>query len=100
MLVESDAGAQQFSLDEGVAIEPVGGVEREEAGHTDDNRPQDLVPDIEVVMGEAAPLVRQNSVVGVLRGILRYRDPKSPSLFHALENEVDAINTTLFQATQ
>src|SRR6266849_9147204 len=33
VLAEADVGALQLLLDEGVAVEPVGGVEREEAGH-------------------------------------------------------------------
>jgi hypothetical protein len=39
VFVETDAGALEFPLDEGVAVEPVGGVEREEAGHADDEGP-------------------------------------------------------------
>ena len=48
--------ALQFLLDEGVAVEPVGGMEGKEAGDAHDDRPQDFVPDVEVVVGEAAPL--------------------------------------------
>ena len=99
-LWKADAGALQFPLDEGVAVEPVGGVKGKEAGHADDDRPQDLVPDVEVVVGEAAPLVRQDAVVGVLGGILRYADAEGAALFHALEDEVDAVGPTLLQAAQ
>ena len=33
VLMEGDAGAFEFPVDEGVAVEPVGGVEGKEAGH-------------------------------------------------------------------
>ena len=72
ILVKTDSSALQFPLDEGVAVEPVGGMEREETGHTDDDRSQKFIPDIEVVMGEAAPLLRQDTVIRVLSGILRH----------------------------
>jgi hypothetical protein len=62
--------------------------------------PRDLIPDVEVVMREAALLVCQDAVVGVLGGILRQTDPKCPALFHALEYEVDAIGILLQQAVQ
>ena len=90
----------QFPLDEGVAVEPVGGVKGKEAGHTDDDRPQDLVTDVEVVVGKAAALVRQDAVVGVLSGILGYADAECAPLFHALEDEVDAVGATLLHAAQ
>jgi hypothetical protein len=49
--VEADAGLGQFALDERVAIEPIGGLEGEKGGHADEDRPQQLVQDIEVVGG-------------------------------------------------
>jgi len=49
-------------------------------------------------VGESARLMRQDAVVGILRGILRHADPKRPALFHALEDEVDAIGILLHQA--
>src|ERR1017187_534382 len=67
VLTEGDAGALQFPLDERVAVDPLGGTKGKETGHADDARPQHLVPDVEVVAGEAATLVRQDAVVGVLR---------------------------------
>ena len=90
----------EFPLDEGMAVEPVGGVEGEEAGHADDDRSQDLVADVEVVVGEAATLVRQDAVVGILGGILRHADAEGAALFHAFEDEVDAVSPTLLHAAQ
>jgi hypothetical protein len=45
---------------------PVGGVKGKETGHADEDRPHPLVPDVEGIVGEAAPLVRQYAVVGIL----------------------------------
>ncbi len=88
----------QFLLHERVAIEPAGGVKRKEARHAHDDGPQNLVPDVEVVMGEAAGLMRQDAVVGILRGILRHADPEPAALFHALEDEVDAESLPVLHA--
>jgi len=72
VLVEADTRPVQFLLDEGMAVEPVGGVEREEPG---------LIPDVEVVMCEAAPLGRENAMVGVLGGIVRHGDAERAAQF-------------------
>ena len=69
-------------------------------GHANDDGSQHLIPDVEVVVCEAAPLVRQDAVVGVLRGILRHGDAEGPPLFHALEDEVDAIEPALVHAAE
>ena len=39
VLVKADSRALQFSLKEGMTIEPVGGVERKETGHAEDDGP-------------------------------------------------------------
>ena len=100
ILVESDSGALEFPLDEGVTVEPVGGVEGEETGHSDDDRSQNLVADVEVVVGEAAALVREDAVVGVLGGILWDADAEGAALFHAFEDEVDTVGPAFFHAAQ
>jgi len=56
----------QFLLDERVAIESVGGMKRKEACHAHDDGPQNPVPVVEAVMGEAVGLMRQDAVVGIL----------------------------------
>ena len=98
VLVKAHTGALEFPFDEGVAIEPVGSVEGKETGHADDDRPQHLVPDIEVVGGKAAPLVRQDAVVRILGGKLGHGNAEGAALFHALEDEIDAIGPTLLHA--
>ena len=44
--------------------------------------------------------MRQDAVVGVLRGILRHTDPERAALFHALEDEVDSKRILLHHASQ
>src|SRR5271156_2382778 len=98
--METDSGFVQFALDEGVAVQPIGGLEGKEGGHAHDDRPQCLVADVEVEMRETAALGSQDPVVGVLRGELRNRDAKGAALFHALEDEVDAVGVLLFHPLQ
>ncbi|MBV6433897.1 MAG: hypothetical protein IANPNBLG_04131 [Bryobacteraceae bacterium] len=75
-------------------------MEGKETGHAQDDRPQNLVADIEVVVGEATALVRQDAVVGILGGILRNADAEGAALFHAFEGEVDAVGATFLHAAQ
>src|ERR1700756_612471 len=86
ILAKADSGALQFPLHEGVAVEPVGGMEGEETGYTHDDRSQNFIPDIEIVMSETAPLLRQDTVIRVLGGIPRHGDTERAALFHALED--------------
>src|SRR6202521_2294898 len=100
ILVKADSGALQFPLDEGVTVEPVGCMEREETSHADNDWPQKFISDIEVVMGEATPLLCQNTVIRVLGGILRHGDTEGAALFHAFEDEVDAESVGLLHLVQ
>ena len=54
VFAKADLLSVQFLLHERVAVEPVRGLEREERGHAHDDRPEDFIADVEVVMGEAA----------------------------------------------
>ena len=56
-----------------------------------DHRAEDFVADVEVVVGEAAALARQDAVIGVLGGIFRHADAKGRPLLHALEDVIDAV---------
>jgi len=100
VLAEADSAPGQFPLDERVAVEPIGRLEWEEGGHPHDDGPQDFIPNVEVEMGEAAGLGRQNAMVGILRGKLGNADAEGPALLHALEDKVDAIGVLLFHAMQ
>jgi hypothetical protein len=98
--MEADLGSIQFLLDEAVAVEPVSGVKEKEGGHTQNDRSQNLISDTEVVMRETAALVCQDAIVRVWGGIFRHADAKCPTLFHALEDEVDPVSLLLHQTTQ
>src|SRR5438132_13648504 len=80
VFMEADLFPLQFLFDERVAVEPVGGMKGKEARHAHDDGPQNCVPNIEVVMGEAAPLVRQDAMVGVLRRKLGHPDAEGSAL--------------------
>ena len=55
---------------------------------------------VEVVVREAAPLVGQDAIVGVLGRVLGHSDAEGRPLFHALEDEVDAVGVPLLHAAQ
>ena len=65
---------------------------------THDHRAESFVADVEVVVGEAAALARQDAVVGVLGGIFRHADAKGRPLLHALEDEIDAVGVLVRHA--
>src|SRR4249919_1189233 len=72
-------------------IEIVGGLEGEERGHPHHHRTENLVADVEVVVGEAATLAGEDAVVRVLGGIFRHADAEGWTLLHAFEDEIDAV---------
>lgn len=100
VLAETDPAPDQFPRDARGAVEPVGRVAGEKRGPADQDRSEPLGADIEVVMGEAAGRMRQDAVVGVLRGILRHAAPEGAALFHALEDEVDSERILLHHPSQ
>jgi hypothetical protein len=85
VLAEGDLGSLEFLLDEGVAIKVVGGLEWQEGSHPHHDRSKYLIVNVEIVVREAAALMRQDPVVGVFCRILRHADPEGRPLFHALE---------------
>src|SRR6266404_9480136 len=90
-LAEPDPRAAQLLLDEAVAVEVIGGLEREERGHPHHYGAQSFVADIEIVVREAAALGGEDAVMRILGGIFRYADPEGRPLLHALEDIVDAV---------
>ena len=50
-----------------------------------------MIPQVEVVVRVPAALLAENPMVGILGGELGNGATESGALFHALENEVDAI---------
>ena len=51
-------------------------------------------------MGKAAALMGEDTVIGVLGGILGHADAECAALFHALEDEVDAVFAAFLPAVQ
>src|SRR3954463_9364170 len=62
-------------------------VEGEERGHTHHHRTENLIADIEVIVGEAATLASEDAVMRVLGGIFRQADTEARTLLHALEDD-------------
>src|SRR5262249_61579714 len=87
ILAEANHGVSELMLDEAVAIEVVRGSEGEEGGHTHDDRAEHLVVDVEIVVGEATPVVGKDAVIRVLGGIFWHGDAEGRADLHALENE-------------
>ncbi len=98
VFAESDLAARQFSFDERVAVEVIGGVEREKTCHAHDDGAEHLIAEVEVVMCEAAALMRQNPIVRIGCRVLWDADPKGPTLLHAFEDEVDTVSVLLLHA--
>jgi hypothetical protein len=74
-----------------VAVEVVGGLEREERGHPHHHRSQGFVAEVEVVVREAVALAGKDPVTRILAGIFGGADAKAWPLLHALEDEVNAV---------
>ena len=100
IFAEADSGFGQFALDEGVTVEPICGMEGKVGGHAHEDGSQDFIPDVEVVMGEAAALVCEDAVVGVLGGILGHADAEGTTLLHAFEDEIDSIRAFLLHPAE
>ena len=58
---------RELLLDKAVAVEVVGGLEREERGHPHHHRAQGLVAEVEVVVREAAALAGEDPVIWIPR---------------------------------
>src|SRR6201981_1636118 len=90
-LAEADLRALQLLLDEAVAVEVVGGLEREERGDPHHHWAQGFVAEVEVVVREAAALAGEDAVIWIRGGVFGNADAKARPLLHALEDEVDAV---------
>src|SRR5262244_198650 len=97
-LAEADLPPLQFLLNETVTIEVIAGLEREEGGYPHHDWTEDRIADVEVVMREAAALVRQDPVMWIFGRVFRHGDAKGRALLHALEDEIDAIGAPLRHA--
>src|ERR1700739_1469171 len=95
ILAEADLRTIELLLDEVVAVEVICRVEGEEGCDTHHHGAENFIADIEVVVCEAAALAGEDAVVWIFGGILRHADPEARSLFHTLEDEIDAIGVPL-----
>src|SRR5215469_16924847 len=68
---EADLRTLQLLLDEAVAVEVITGLKRKERAHPHDDRAENLIADVEIVVRKPAALVRQDPIVGVLGGVSR-----------------------------
>src|SRR5262245_51771382 len=90
-LADADLCPLQLLLDKAVAVEVIAGLKRKERAHPHDDRAQNLVTDVEIVVGEPAALPSEDAVIGVFAGVFRHADAKARTLLHALEDKVDAV---------
>ncbi len=68
VLAKADLGAIELLFNEAVAVEVVCCLERKERAHAHHDRTQHFIADVKIVVGEAAALKSDNSVIGVLAG--------------------------------
>src|SRR5271165_1121058 len=87
VLAEADLRSVQLLFDEAVAVEVIGGLERQERGDAHHHRAEGFVTDVEIVVGEAAALAGKDAIIGILGWEFRHGDAKGRPLLHALENE-------------
>ena len=62
--------------------------------------PRIFIAHIKIVVRVAAPLMRQNAMVGILGGKLGDADAERGPLLHALEMKVDAVGVRFYHAPQ
>src|ERR1700758_4582387 len=72
VLAEADVGTIELLFNEAVAVEVVCCLERKERAHAHNDRAQHFIADVEIVVGEAAALMSDNPVIGVVGGIFRH----------------------------
>src|SRR5215472_15698711 len=82
-LAEADLCPLQLLLDKAVAVEVIAGLKRKEPSHPHDDRAQNLVTDVKIVVGEPAALPSEDAVIGVFAGVFRHADAKARTLLHA-----------------
>src|SRR5262249_17462423 len=91
VVAETDVRLIEVVVDDAGAVEVVSCLEWEEGAHAHHDGSEHFITNVKVVVGEAAALVGDNAVIGVLGGVLWYGDPEGRSYLHALEYEVHAV---------
>ena len=80
VFAEAHGLALELARDEGMAVQIVGGLERQEGADAHHQGAEHLVPDVEVVVRVARPLPRHDSVVWVVGGVLSGRARQTSGL--------------------
>jgi hypothetical protein len=80
--------ALQFPFDEGMAVEPVSHLKRNEGPHPQDHRAERLVPNVEVVVHVAAALRGKNDMIRFFGRILRIGAAKGETLLLTAKDEI------------
>ena len=99
-LSKGDSPSGQFGFHEVVAVDIIGGLERKERPDSQDHGTQDGVTDIEVVMSKTAAALTKDSVIGIGGGKFRGDAAEGGTLFHTLEDEIDAIAVSSLHLTE
>src|SRR5687767_14162308 len=73
-----------------MAVQVIGDLKREKGTHAHSQGTQNVVPNIEVIVGIPAALTAENAVVRVFGGESRRAGTEAGPEFHALQNEIDA----------
>src|SRR5208283_588149 len=100
---EADSGLAQLALDVAVPVEVVTGLEGDEGAQAQDHGSQDFVPEIEVVITIAGTMAVQDGIVGRASRLALNQalaGAEGPALFHALEDEVDAVAAGALEAAE
>src|SRR5215831_11381591 len=100
VLAEGEALAVELLGDETVAVQVVGDLKGKEGSYPHHPGSQDLVAEIAVIVGATAALLGQEAVVRVGGRILGRGRAEGGALFHALEDEVDAVLLPFLQTPQ
>ncbi len=81
-------------------IDVVRRVEGEKRSDSQHYRAKDFIADVEVVVGEAAAVLVQDAVIGIVGGKFGQDGAKGLALFHALEDEVDTMLVLALQPAE
>jgi len=98
VLAEADTWALEFPCDEGVTVDGVGGLEREQRAGAHHHGAEHFVADMEVVMRIRGAIPSEDAVIGIAGGILGRSRTEGGTLFHALADEGHAEALATFPA--
>jgi len=90
ILVETEALALQLPGDEGMTVNPVASLKRQKGTDAQDHGPEDLIAQVEIVVGIARPLPLDDAIVRILGRVLRRAGAEVGARFHRFEDEVHA----------